>query len=141
VCSSDLYDELQGLKGAVSGLAQQRDMETRQQVFNQIDGAIKGFKEAHADLTDEQIAGVIRIANEEGTRPTAKAFERIYKAEYFDAKKEREAAIIDYKKVLLEKRKAAVAPSAEPAKAPEKPDIHTMTEEQIDKGMADMLRF
>ena len=136
-----LYDELQGLKGAVSGLEQQRDTQTRQQVFNQIDGAIKGFKEAHADLTDEQIAGVIRIANEEGTRPSAKAFERIYKAEYFDAKKERDSAVAAYVKTLRDKKKAAVAPSAEPAKPAEIPDVRTMSEEDIDKGMAEMLKF
>jgi hypothetical protein len=136
-----LYDELQAVKGAVSGLAQQREQEARQQVFNQIDGAIKGFKEAHADLTDEQIAGVIRIANEEGTKPSQKAFERIYKAEYFDAKKERDAAVAEYVKTLRDKKKAAVAPSAEPAKPAEKPDVRTMSQEDIDKGMAEMLNF
>lgn len=137
-----LYEELQSLRGTVSGLQVQRENESRKQIHDKIKGAIDGFKTAHPDLTDEQITQVIKIANDEGTMASTRAFERIYKAEYLDINKEREKAVADYVKTLREKKKAAVAPSKEPGKTTEeKPDVRTMTDDQIREAMMKDLGF
>jgi hypothetical protein len=137
-----LYDELQAVKGQVGSLASARDNDTRQSVFNKIDSELIGFREAHPELGEEQLTRIIQIANEDGTRPSKKAFERIFKAEFTDPQKIKDEAIAEYVKTLREKKKAAVAPSAEVGNAkPEPLDVRNMTDEQRHAAMLKELGY
>jgi hypothetical protein len=131
-----LYDELQVVKNQVGSLAKARETELKQNVFAKIDGELTGFREAHPELNEEQLTQIITIANEEGTRPSKRAFERIYKAEFTDTKRIADDAVSAYIQTLREKKKAAVAPSVEPGNAKiETPDIKNMTAEERRLGM------
>lgn len=131
-----LYDELQVVKNQVGSLAKARETELKQNVFAKIDGELTGFREAHPELNEEQLTQIITIANEEGTRPSKRAFERIYKAEFTDTKRIADDAVSAYIQTLREKKKAAVAPSVEPGNAKiETTDIKNMTAEERRLGM------
>lgn len=137
-----LYDELQAVKSQVGSIAKARESELRHNVFSKIDSELSGFKEAHPDLNEEQLTQIISIANEEGTRPSKRAFERIYKAEFTDPKRIADEAVNAYVKTLREKKKAVVAPSNAPGNAKqEPPDIRTMSDEQRREGMMKDLGF
>jgi hypothetical protein len=137
-----LYDELQVVKGQVGSLASARDNDTRQSVYNKIDSELTGFREAHPELGEEQLTQIIKIANEEGTRPSKRAFERIFKAEFTDPQKIKDEAIAEYVKTLRDKKKAAVAPSAEAGNAkPEPLDVRSMTDEQRHSAMLKELGY
>lgn len=131
-----LYDELQAVKGQVGSLAKAREGDLKRTVFNQLDSEIKGFREAHPELGEEQMLRIVSALNEDGSRPTKKAFERIYKAEFIDPQKIADEAVAKYVKTLREKKKAAVAPSVEPGNAkPEPLDVRSMTDEQRHEAM------
>jgi hypothetical protein len=131
-----LYDELQAVKSQVGNLSKAREGDLKQSVYNKIDSELKGFKESHPDLNEEQLTQIITIANEEGTRPSKRAFERIYKAEFTDTKRIADEAVSAYVKTLREKKRAAVAPAAEPGNAKkETPDVRNMSDEQWRDGM------
>ena len=131
-----LYDELQAVKGQVGSLAKAREGDLKRTVFNQIDSEIKGFREAHPELGEEQMLRIVSALNEDDTKPTKRALERIYKAEFFDPQKIADEAIAKYTKALREKKKAAVAPSVESGNAkPEPLDVRNMTDEQRHDAM------
>lgn len=135
-----LYDELQAIKGQVGTLAQARENDTRQSVFNKMDSEIKAFKEAHKDLTEEQFGMVVDDLNGIHALPTKDAFEKLYKARFTDPQKIRDEAVKEYTRTLLEKKKAAVAPSTESGNAPkEPPDIRKMSDNERLAKMASEL--
>jgi hypothetical protein len=137
-----LYDELQTVKGQVGSLAKARDGDLRQNVYTKIDSELNGFKESHPELNEEQLTQIITIANEEGTRPSKRAFERIYKAEFTDTKRIADEAVSAYIQTLREKKKAAVAPATEAGIVkPEPLDVRKLTDEQRRDGMLKELGF
>ena len=134
-----LFDELQAIKGQVGSLAQARENDTRQTVYNKLDGEIKAFRDAHKDLNDEQFGTVLDDLNRFKALPSREAFETIYKARFTDPQKIRDEAVKEYTRVLLEKKKAAVAPSSESGAPQPPPDVRTMSDEQRLAEMAKML--
>jgi hypothetical protein len=135
-----LYDELQAIKGQVGTLAQARDNDTRQSVYNKMDSEIKAFKDAHKDLTDEQFGMVFDDLNRFKALPSRDAFETIYKARFTDPQRIRDEAIKEYTKTLMEKPKAAMAPSTESGSAKKEPlDIRKMSDNERLAKMASEL--
>jgi len=123
-----LYDQLQAVRNEVGAMSQARQMDVQKSVYQQIDSELKGFRDAHPDLDEEGLTKIITIANEEGTRPSKRAFERIYKAEFLDPAKIEEQAVAKYTKALREKKAAALAPSNQTGNAPKEPvDVTKMS--------------
>jgi hypothetical protein len=135
-----LYNELQAIKGQVGTLAQARDNDTRQSVYDKMDGEIKAFKDAHKDLTDEQFGMVLDDLNRFKALPSKEAFETIYKARFTDEQKIRDSERKEYTRVLLEKKKATLAPSTESGAPQPPPDVRQMSDGDRLAKMADSLR-
>lgn len=135
-----LYDELQAIKGQVGTLAQARENDTRQHVYNKLDGEIKAFRDAHKELTDEQFGVVIEDLNRFKAIPSKEAFETIYKARFTDPQRIADEAIKGYTRTLLEKKKAVLAPSAESGATQPPPDVRQMPDSERLARMADSIR-
>jgi hypothetical protein len=135
-----LFDELQAVKGQVGAMSQARQMDVQKSVFNQIESELNGFKSAHPDLNEEGLTKIITIANEEGTRPSKRAFERIYKAEFLDVEKIKADTLAEYTKTLREKKAAALAPANQNGSAPKEPiDVNKMTDAERYAAMVKIL--
>lgn len=135
-----LYAELQAIKGQVGSLAQARENDTRQTVYNKLDGEIKAFRDAHKEMSDEQFGAVIEDLNRFKALPSKEAFETIYKARFTDPEKIANEAIKGYTRILLDKKKAVLAPSTESGAVQPPPDVRQMSDADRLAKMADSLR-
>jgi len=129
-----LAEQLKGVQSKLQQIEYNNWQREQAELKRRTDELIGRFRENHKDLGDDQVAAVLRKANETGTYDLELVYNgmRDIEAEREMARKQaREELIADLRK----KGKAKISPSGSPAKKPPPLDVSKLSEDEIEALM------
>jgi len=136
-----LYEQNQGTQQAIAALQAENKQRKQKDVLQSVDNTLYGYKDAHPDLSEEQIVQISQTVRSRNYPYTQDSFDMVRKATMApsadDIKKQAvEDYIAEQKVNKVKSEAAALEPGSAPAMSDPPPDIGNMSEEQVDALMA-----
>jgi len=140
-----LWEQNQRTQQTLAELQQWKNNLTKQEVMRSVDNTLYGFKDAHPDLSEEQVVEISRTVRSRGLPYTKDSFDLVHKATSAPSPEElRRQFIAEYeaeqKRLKKQQNAAALEPGNVPAGEEAPLDIRSLPDEKIDALMAEDFR-